>query len=151
MFPYKLGITGSIAMGKTHTAKLFKSNGVPVWDADETVHTLYQRGHKGYIAIRKISEKLVNEIEVDRKEILNRIKTDKGLLERIEMKIHPLLRKERYKFIKKMQNNTLLVFDIPLLFETKSEEWLDGVLVVMASDKEQERRVLKRGTMSKES
>ena len=52
--------------------------------------------------------------------------------------------------IKKMQNNTLLVFDIPLLFETKSEEWLDGVLVVMASDIEQERRVLRRGTMSKE-
>ena len=150
MAPYKLGITGSIAMGKTQTAMLFKAHGVPVWDADEAVHNLYKKGREGYILIRNISKNFVNEREVDRKAILKQLKKDDGLLKKIEMQIHPLLRKERCNFVELMQNKLLIVFDIPLLFETESEKWLDGVLVVKTSDEEQERRVLKRGTMSKE-
>ena len=150
MAPYKLGITGSIAMGKTQTATFFKEKGVPVWDADKTVHKLYQKDRMGYKAIKEISETLVNDNEVDRSEILNRIKKDKKLLGKIEMRIHPLLKDERHKFIKSNKQKPLLVFDIPLLFETHIEKWFDGVLVVKANDEEQERRVLNRGIMSRD-
>ena len=150
MLPFKLGITGSIGMGKTQTAKFFFQEGIPVWDADKTVHKLYKKGEDGYDAIKKFSNLYVNTYEVDRKKILKESLKQKDLLSKIESKIHPLLKKNRNEFIDKNKHHPIITFDIPLLFETGERGWLDGVLVVKTNPIEQERRVLKRGTMTKE-
>ena len=150
MLPFKLGITGSIGMGKTQTAKFFSQEGIPVWDADKTVHKLYKKGEDGYDAIKNLSKLYVNNYEVDRKKILEASIKQKDLLSKIESKIHPLVKKNRNEFIEKNKSHPIITFDIPLLFETSELGWLDGVLVVKTSPIEQERRVLKRGTMTKE-
>ena len=150
MLPFKLGITGSIGMGKTQTAKFFSQEGIPVWDADKTVHKLYKKGEDGYDAIKNLSKLYVNNYEVDRKKILEASIKQKDLLSKIESKIHPLLKKNRNEFIEKNKSHPIITFDIPLLFENGESGWFDGVLVVKTNPIEQERRVLKRGTMTKE-
>ncbi len=148
MQPFKLGITGCIGMGKTQTAQFFKNEGIPVWDADETVHQLYRKGEEGYSAIKDISNSYVNKTEVNRKKILEAIDQNKDLLLKIEEKIHPIVKKKRDGFIRKLNHHSILVFDIPLLFETGEYEWLDGILVVKTNPREQQRRVLERGKMT---
>ncbi len=150
MLPFKLGITGSIGMGKTQTAKFFFQKGIPVWDADKAVHKLYKKGEDGYDAIKEFSNRYVNTHEVDRKKILEESLKQKDLLSKIESKIHPLLKKNRNEFIDQHKHHPIIIFDIPLLFESSEREWLDGVLVVKTNPIEQERRVLERGTMTKE-
>ena len=150
MEPFKLGITGSIGMGKTKTASFFTDEGIPVWDADKTVHNLYQSGEEGYNQIKKLSEAYVNDKEVDRKKILENISIKENLLQEIERKVHPIVRSNRRVFIEKHNDQPILVFDIPLLFESGDVNWLDGILVVKANIKEQERRVLRRGKMTRE-
>ena len=95
MLPFKLGITGSIGMGKTQTAKLFFQEGIPVWDADKAVHKLYKKGEDGYNAIKNFSSLYVNTYEVDRKKILEESLNQMDLLSKIESKIHPLVKKNR--------------------------------------------------------
>ena len=150
MLPFKLGITGSIGMGKSQTANFFADEGFPVWDADKTVHNIYKRGQEGYDTIKKLSKSYVNNHEVDRKKILESASKKKDLLSEIEVKIHPILKKKRNEFIMKQADKPILIFDIPLLFETGEYDWFDGILVVKTNPREQERRVLKRGSMTKE-
>ncbi len=150
MGPFKLGITGSIGMGKTQTASFFKDEGIPVWDADKTVHSLYKKGEEGYNEIKKLSESYVNKKEVDTKKILEDMSVKQNLLQELEGKIHPIVKRKRLDFIEEHSDYPILSFDIPLLFESGDVDWLDSVLVVKASIKEQERRVLKRGRMTRE-
>ncbi len=145
--PYLLGLTGSIGMGKTTTANMFRDLGVPVWDADQTVATLYQPGGAAVEAIKNLVPSAVSENGVDKAVLKAAIAADPDLLRKIESVVHPLVAKDRADFIAHNDQASLIVVDIPLLFETGGAEKMDGVLVVTAPADVQRQRVLDRGTM----
>jgi dephospho-CoA kinase len=146
--PYRLGLTGSIGMGKSTTADLFAKAGVPVWDADEAVHRLYGAGGAGGEALAGLVPDAAAGAAVDREALRRAVVADPGLLAQIEARIHPLVAADREAFAARHPDADLLVFDIPLLFETGAEAWLDGVLVVSASAEAQRARVLARPGMT---
>ena len=140
----KIGITGSIGMGKTTVSSIFRNNKIKVWDADFEVQTLYKKGNEGYNSIISIYPELEDEIEINRKKVFSLIRKKKIDLKSIEEIIHPLLIKSREKFIKKNKTEKMLIFDIPLLYETKAQNWLDYVITVSCSRKNQIERLKKR-------
>ena len=140
----KIGITGSIGMGKSTVSSIFKNNKIKVWDADFEVQTLYKKGKEGYNSIISIYPELEDEIEINRKKVFSLIRKKKIDLKSIEEIIHPLLIKSREKFIKKNKTEKILIFDIPLLYETKAQNWLDYVITVFCSRKNQIDRLKKR-------
>lgn len=147
---HNLGLTGSIGMGKSTTAQMFRDFGVPVWDADETVHSLYS---KGGIAVSKIGALFPQAIvdgAVSRQILRDIVKDDLAALAKIEAIVHPIVSQSREAF-KKIHDDPLIVFDIPLLFETRADDWLDSVLVVTTSPEIQRSRVLSRGDMDEET
>jgi len=144
----KLGLTGSIGMGKTTTAGFFRGFGVPVWDADAEVHALYAKGGAAVAPIGALVPAAVQHGIVDRDVLKAEISKDGGLLSRIEQVIKPLLAESRQDFHTQHKDKPLMLFDIPLLFETDAECWLDYVLVVSAPEDVQRHRVLTRGTMT---
>jgi dephospho-CoA kinase len=146
--PLKLGLTGSIAMGKSTTARIFKEEGVPVWDADESVRSLYAEGGAGVPVIRRLVAAAIHEEAVDRSRLREAIARDPALLDEIEARIHPLVAADRAEFLARQGEKDVVLFDIPLLYETGAEKWLDRVVVVTADAGIQRCRVLKRGTMS---
>lgn len=151
--PFILGLTGSIGMGKSATARIFSTLGVPVWDADAVVHDLYSGQTPATRGIAKLVPAAVTDQGVDRRILKQKIADMPGLLKKIEAVVHPLVAINREKFFQDALNNNtdLVVFDIPLLFENKSNKNCDAVLVVTASPAEQERRVLERPGMTKET
>ncbi len=144
-----LGLTGSIGMGKSTTAQMFRDAGVPVWDADETVHSLYAKGGAAVSAISDIFPSAVKDGAVSREILKEIIADDLAALAQIEAAVHPLVANSRAHFMAE-HDAKLLVFDIPLLFETKADVWLDSVLVVSAPKEVQEARVLARADMTEE-
>ena len=140
----KIGITGSIGMGKSTVSSIFKNNYIKVWDADFEVQTFYRKGKKGYNSIISIYPELEGEMEIDRKKLFYLIKQQKIDLKSIEKIIHPLLIESRKKFIKKYQAEKILIFDIPLLYETKAQDWLNYVITVFCSEENQIERLKKR-------
>lgn len=148
--PYILGLTGSIGMGKSTTAEFFRDAGVPVWDADASVHELYKAGGAGAQAIEALAPAAIKDGAVDRSALRQAILDDAGLLKRIEAVVHPLVSADRQEFLEKHSDKSLVVCDIPLLFETGADAWLDGVLVVTADKDVQEQRVMEREGMNRE-
>jgi dephospho-CoA kinase len=146
--PYRLGLTGSVGMGKSTTARLFAEAGVPVWDADAAVHEIYRAGGAGAAALADLVPDAIGGGAVDRDRLRQLVANDPTLLARIETRIHPLVAADRADFIARHATAALLLFDIPLLYETGAEAWLDGVLVVTAPAEVQRRRVLSRPGMS---
>lgn len=146
--PYFLGLTGSIAMGKSTTAAFFSAQGVPVWDADATVHSLYGKGGGAVGAIAALHPSAVRDGAVDRAALRAWIARDPGALAQIEAVVHPLVAADRTDFIAAHGDADLLVFDIPLLFETGAQAWLDGVVTVTVPAEVQRRRLAERGTMT---
>ena len=140
----KIGITGSIGMGKSTVSSIFRNNNIKVWDADSEVHTLYKKGKEGYNAIISIYPELQDKVEINRKKVSYLLREKKIDLKLIEKIIHPLLIKSREKFIKKNEREKILIFDIPLLYETKAQIWLDYVITVFCSEKNQIERLKKR-------
>lgn len=140
---YRLGLTGSVGMGKSTTAALFKEAGVPVWDADAAVHRLYA-SEAGPAALAGIVPEAVTKGRVDRARLRAAVAADPGLLDRIEALVHPLVAEDRAAFAAANAGAPLVVFDIPLLYETGAERELDGVLVVSAPAPVQRERVLAR-------
>ena len=140
----KIGITGSIGMGKSTVSSIFRDNNIKVWDADFEVHTLYKNGKDGYNSIISIYPELEDKVEINRKKVSYLIRKEKIDLKVIEEIIHPLLIKSREKFIKENEREKLLIFDIPLLYETKAQIWLDYVITVFCSEKNQTERLKKR-------
>ena len=140
----KIGITGSIGMGKSTVSSIFRDNNIKVWDADFEVHTLYKNGKDGYNSIISIYPELEDKVEINRKKVSYLIRKKKIDLKVIEEIIHPLLIKSREKFIKENEREKLLIFDIPLLYETKAQIWLDYVITVFCSEKNQTERLKKR-------
>ena len=147
---YILGLTGSIGMGKSTTAAFFREAGVSVWDADASVHRLYQFGGAGVPAIEDLIPKAIIDGAVDRAALRQAILQDNELLKKMESVIHPLVSADRQAFLDANANSPLIVCDIPLLFETGAETWLDGVLVVTADKEVQKQRVMDRAGMTAE-
>ncbi|MDD9979389.1 MAG: dephospho-CoA kinase [Boseongicola sp.] len=147
--PFVIGLTGSIGMGKSTTAQMFADEGIPVWSADDAVHELYLPGHEGAEEIAKLSPESVGAEGVDRSELSNWIAGNPERLKAIESAIHPLVAHHRAQFLEDSKAEIALV-DIPLLFETGANEWVDAVVVVSVDQAEQRRRVLEREGMTEE-
>jgi dephospho-CoA kinase len=146
--PYRLGLTGSIGMGKSTTAGFFRDLNVPVWDADAAVHRLYARGGAGVPAIAALAPGAIVAGGVDRDRLRAAVLADPDLLDRIEAAIHPLVSADRAAFIAENADAPLVVCDVPLLFETGTERDFDGVVVVSAPLDTQRARVLARPGMT---
>ncbi|MBR9862426.1 MAG: dephospho-CoA kinase [Rhodobacteraceae bacterium] len=151
--PYILGLTGSIGMGKSSTAKLFADRGIPVWDADATVHQLYSGDTP---AVRQIAAMLPEAVEnnvVNRETLKASIAKDQSILQKLEQIVQPLIAQSRADFVADARDNDedMVIIDHPLLLESKSERYCDGVLVVTIDAAEQRRRVLERGTMDEKT
>ena len=147
-----LGLTGSIGMGKTTTAKMFAKYGIPVWEADTSVHKLYSKeGEAVELFKEKFPSSIVNN-EVSRAELKKLINDDERNLKTIETLIHPLVSNDRKRFVKaaEKKNIPLIVLDIPLLFEKGHEKSVDYIVVVSVTKETQRKRVLKRNTMTPE-
>jgi dephospho-CoA kinase len=135
-------------MGKSTTAAMFADAGVPVWDADAAVHRLYATGGAGAEALRHLAADAVATGAVDRDRLRAAIAADPGLLAQIEAVIHPLVAQDRAAFAAAHADADLLLFDIPLLFETGADREMDAVLVVTARPEVQRERVLARPGMT---
>jgi dephospho-CoA kinase len=145
--PWRLGLTGSIGMGKSTTAGLIRAAGVPVWDADATVHQLYAQGGAGVPAIARLAPETVVDGEVRRERLRAAIGEDPDLLDRIEAAVHPLVAADRERFLAAHRSEPIVVLDIPLLFETGGTGLVDEILVVSAPEDVQRARVLARPGM----
>jgi dephospho-CoA kinase len=141
---YVLGLTGSIGMGKTTTARLFAQMGVPVWDADAAVHQLYASGGAAVGMIAEICPSVVVDNAIDRNRLRSAITENPKLFIEIQKIVHPLVAKQRADFIAAC-TAPILVLDIPLLYETGAEISCHGVMVVTAPAEVQKNRVLQRG------
>lgn len=143
-----LGLTGSIAMGKSTTAQMFRDFGVPVNDADEVVHELY-RG-EAVAPVEAAFPGTTKDGEVDRAELSRQLMKAPGRLPELEAIVHPLVRKKEQEFLTKNAAAPFVVLDIPLLFETGAEKRVDRVVVVTCSAELQRERALKRPGMTEE-
>lgn len=144
---FKLGLTGSIGMGKSTTAAMFSKLGCAVWDADAAVHRLYSTGGSAVSPMSEAFPSAIVEGAVSRDALRGIIASDPTALPRIEAIVHPLVLKDRSEFA--AQNpDKIGVFDIPLLFETRGNAEMDAVACVSVSPELQKQRVLDRGTMS---
>ncbi|PBC07106.1 dephospho-CoA kinase [Mesorhizobium sp. WSM3859] len=145
-----LGLTGSIGMGKSATAKMFAEAGVPVHDSDETVHRLYSG--KAAPLVEAAFPGTTEAGVVDREKLAGKVLGDPAALKKLEAIIHPLVRADADAFLAKHRaaGAPLAVLDIPLLFETGGRNRVDKVVVVTASPEIQHERVLARPGMSEE-
>jgi dephospho-CoA kinase len=145
-----LGLTGSIGMGKSTTAKLFAEAGVPVYDADAAVHQLYE-GEAAPL-IEAAFPGTTAGGKVDRAKLSERVVHDPAAMRQLESIVHPMLGASRQKFFADAEaaGAPVVVVDVPLLFETGGEKRVDAVVVVTTSPELQRERVLARGTMDEE-
>ena len=147
-----LGLTGSIGMGKSTTAAMFLKQGIPVWDADSTVHKLYAKNGAAVKFFNQEIPSAVSNGEVSRVALKKLIKEDINNLKKIEQIVHPLVAKDRLTFIEnsKKYNAPFVVLDIPLLFETGFYKLVDYIAVVTVDYTTQKQRVLDRESMTEE-
>ena len=145
-----LGLTGSIGMGKSTTAKLFAEAGVPVYDADATVHRLYEG--EAAPAIEAAFPGTTADGKVDRTRLSARVVHDPAAIRQLEGIVHPMLGASRQKFLDDAEASgaAVAVVDIPLLFETGGEKRVDAVVVVTTSPEIQRQRILVRDNMTGE-
>jgi dephospho-CoA kinase len=146
-----LGLTGSIGMGKSTTAKLFAEAGVPVYDADATVHRIYQG--EAVSAIEAAFPGTTSDGKVDRAKLSAKVVRDPAAIQRLEQIVHPMLRSYHQKFLDDAEQAgaPVVVMDVPLLFETGGEKRVDAVVVVTTAPEVQRERILARGTMTAEA
>ncbi|MFG3596879.1 dephospho-CoA kinase [Bradyrhizobium sp. RDI18] len=146
-----LGLTGSIGMGKSTTAKLFTEAGVPVYDADAAVHKIYEG--EAAPAIEAAFPGTTVDGKVDRAKLSAKVVHDPAAIKRLEQIVHPMLGASRQKFLDEAERSgaPVVVMDIPLLFETGGEKRVDAVVVVTTDPKTQRERILARGTMTSEA
>ncbi len=147
--PLRVGLTGSIGMGKSTTAALFAEAGVPVYDADAAVHRVYGPRGAAVAAVETLFPGVSVNGAVDRARLGARVLGNPDALKRLEAMVHPLLGADRTAFLNDTAYATLIVFDIPLLFETGGERGMHAVVVVTAPDTVQRSRVLERAGMSR--
>ncbi len=145
-----IGLTGSIGMGKTTTAKLFADEGVPVCDSDAVVHDLYRSEAVSPIAVA--FPQAVQEGRVNRDILSHILRENPAQFSVLESIVHPLVRSKQDAFVAEHKQNgeAVALLDIPLLFETKAESRVDVVVVASCSPKIQRERVLSRPGMTEE-
>jgi dephospho-CoA kinase len=146
-----LGLTGSIGMGKSTTAKLFTEAGVPVYDADAAVHKIYEG--EAAPAIEAAFPGTTVDGKVDRAKLSAKVVHDPAAIKQLEQIVHPMLGASRQKFLDDAERSgaPVVVMDIPLLFETGGEKRVDAVVVVSTDPATQRQRILARGTMTSEA
>lgn len=144
---FRLGLTGSIGMGKSTTATLFAEAGCPVWDADAAAHRLYAPGGAAVASIQAAFPEAVQDGAVSRDALKAILAKTPEALERIERIVHPLVAQDRAQFLRSTDVD-IVVLDIPLLYETRGEKHMNAVVVVTAPKEVQRARVLQRGTMT---
>ncbi len=148
--PLRIGLTGSIGMGKSTTAQLFRDEGIAVFDSDAIVHELYQGA-----AVEPIAHSFPQVLEngvINRAKLADIVLKNPQALKQVEEIVHPLVWSERDKFFKANQEAgaNLVVYDIPLLFEKGVDSSVDVIVVVSATSETQKSRVLARPGMTVE-
>jgi dephospho-CoA kinase len=139
-------------MGKTTTAKMFADEGCPIFDADAAVHKLYQKGGKAVALIRAVFPDAIKDGAIDRAVLGQHMRADPLNLKVLESFIHPWVGEVRAAFLKKAQSDEadIVVFDVPLLFETGGDKAVDHTIVVTAPAEVQKERVMARPGMTKD-
>jgi dephospho-CoA kinase len=146
--PFVIGLTGSIGMGKSQTAKLFASEGVAVHDSDATIHRLYDKGGAAVEKIAAAFPGVVTDGAVNRAALSALVAQDPKALAGLESLVHPLVRQDRDQFLAAHAGDGIVVLDIPLLLETGADEGIDALVVVSAPSDVQRARVLGRPGMT---
>ncbi|MFO0994319.1 MAG: dephospho-CoA kinase [Hyphomicrobiales bacterium] len=147
-----IGLTGSIAMGKSETARLFAELGVPVFDSDAAVHVLYAKDGDAVAPLRKAFPQAVIDGAVDRKRLSEILTREPQRLGELEAVVHPLVRRAQEQFLAehRAKGTAFVLLDIPLLFETQREKDVDIIVVVSAPADVQRERALARPGMTVE-
>lgn len=145
-----IGLTGSIGMGKSTTAQMFRDEGCPVFDADAAVHALYDKGGEAVPLIRAVFPDAIKDGAVDRTVLGKHMRADPLNLKVLESFIHPMVGKKRASFLEEAVKNgeACVVFDVPLLFETGGHKYVAKIVVVTAPEDVQRKRVLSRPGMT---
>lgn len=146
---FRLGLTGSIGMGKSTTAKMFAEAGCAVWDADAAVHRMYAKGGAAVAPLEAILPDAIEDGAVSRTRLKAMIDKDPGILKELEKVVHPLVAEDRARFVEEADAD-IVVFDIPLLFETGGDKTMDAIVCVSVLPELQLERVMARGTMTRE-
>lgn len=144
---FRLGLTGSIGMGKSTTARIFAEEGCDIWDADAAVHRLYAKGGAAFGPLARAFPAAVTPEGISREGLKAAMAEDASALSRIEAVVHPLVARDRQEFLARTGAETA-VFDIPLLFETGGEREMDAVVCVTVPAEVQRQRVLSREGMT---
>lgn len=143
---FRLGLTGSIGMGKSTTAAMFADEGIPVWDADAAVHRLYAPGQPAAKAVEALFPDAMNaDGSVSRPHLRGLIQADPAVLDRLNAAVHPLVAEDRSNFLAAQSAADIVLLDVPLLYESGIEMLCDAVVVVSAPPEIQRARVLARG------
>ena len=148
--PFILGLTGSIGMGKSAVAVMFRGLGVPVFDADAAVHELQGPGGACLAPIERAFPGTTGPAGVDRQKLGATVFGDPAALKRLEAIVHPEVAELRRTFLADNADAPLIVFDIPLLYEKSGQHGLDAVVVVSAPPEMQRERVLARANMTEQ-
>lgn len=148
----RLGLTGSIGMGKSTTAAMFREAGIPVYDADAAVADLYLKGGAAAAPLEAAFPGVTKDGAVDREALRQRVLGDDAAMAKLNSVVHPLLGQDRIDFFARAEANhaDMVVLDIPLLFETGGDANMDAVVVVTAPPEMQRARVLAREGMTPE-
>ncbi|HGG04894.1 MAG TPA: dephospho-CoA kinase [Aliiroseovarius sp.] len=144
--PFVIGLTGSMGMGKSTTADMFRELGAAVWDADAAVHKMYDVGGAAVAPLGALCPAAILDGKVDRGVLKDWIAKDDTALGQIEGVVHPLLEQDRSAFLAGLDTD-IAVLDFPLLFEAGAENLVDLVVVVSAAPDVQRQRLLARGEM----
>lgn len=150
--PLLIGLTGSIGMGKSETAKMFARLGIPVNDSDANVHAVYEPGGAAVPEIEKAFPGTVRDGRVDRALLSRALAADPSGFKRLEAIVHPLVAKVQQAFLARatVDGADMVVLDVPLLFETGGHARMDAVVVVSAPSHIQRARVLERPGMTED-
>lgn len=145
-----IGLTGSMGMGKSTTARMFAEAGCALWDADAAVHRLYAPGGAAAAALAGIFPGAMEAGAVSRDRLRQIVAQDPKALARLEAIVHPLVQKDRAGFVARArrEGKDCVVLDIPLLFETGADRDMDVIVVASAPPEIQRARLLERGTMT---
>ena len=144
---YKIGITGSIGTGKTTVANMFALLKIPVFDADKEIKKILNN-REVIEKLKIIFPKMIRENNIDKSRLKTVIFSNKNEKKKLENLLYPYLEKEKNKFLCVNLRKEILVFDVPLIYETKSEKQYDLILLTNCNKKLQKARVLKRDKMT---
>ncbi len=147
-----VGLTGSIGMGKSTVANMFAEEGAPAFNADDTVHALYARGGAAVAPVEAAFPGVMKDGAIDRAELSSRVLGNEAAIRRLEAIVHPLVRQAQAEFLQSARDSgaSVVVLDIPLLFESDGAKYVDKIVVVSATADVQRARVLTRPGMTAE-